>query len=90
MTDPALMASAVVMDVDEDKVDDVVLALLWLTLHDERLAWKGFDWGALNRLHHKGMILDPKGKVKSVVLTEDGLRRSEALFTELFVQKPGQ
>ena len=84
------MASAVVMDVDEDKVDDAVLALLWLTLHDERRAWKGFDWGTLDRLHHKGMILDPKGKVKSVVLTEDGLRRSEALFTELFVQEPRQ
>jgi hypothetical protein len=84
------MASAGVMEIDEDKVDDAVLALLWLTLHDERRAWKGFDWDALDRLHQKGLILDPKGKVKSVVLTEDGLRQSQALFTELFVQKPRQ
>ena len=32
------------MDIDEDKIDDAVLALLWLTLHNERCAWKGFDW----------------------------------------------
>jgi hypothetical protein len=31
------------MEIDEDKIDDAVLALLWLTLHNERWAWKGFD-----------------------------------------------
>lgn len=90
LTGAALIASLVGMTIDENKVDDAVLALLWLTLHDERRAWKGFDWDTLDRLHQKGLILDPKGKVKSVVLTEDGLRRSQALFTELFVQKPRQ
>ena len=35
------------MEIDLDKIDDTVLGLLWLTLHDERRAWKGFDWGAL-------------------------------------------
>ncbi|WP_237212781.1 DUF6429 family protein [Ruegeria lacuscaerulensis] len=84
------MASAMVMTIDEEKVDDAVLALLWLTLHDERRAWKGFDWDALDRLHHKGLILDPKGKAKSVVLTEEGLRRSESLFAELFARAPRQ
>ncbi|HVB89998.1 MAG TPA: DUF6429 family protein, partial [Beijerinckiaceae bacterium] len=44
------------MDVDFEKIDDAVLGLLWLTLHDERRAWKGFDWDVLNRLHEKGMI----------------------------------
>jgi hypothetical protein len=39
------------MEIDFDKIDDAVLGLLWLTLHDERRAWKGFDWGALDRLH---------------------------------------
>lgn len=71
-------------DIDEDKIDDAVLALLWLTLHDERRAWKGLDWDALNRLHQKGLIHDPVGKVKSVVLTDEGLRLSEALFADLF------
>lgn len=76
------------MDIDENKVDEAVLALLWLTLHDERRAWKGFDWGALDRLHRNGLILDPRGKAKSVVLTNQGLRRSEELFAEFFGREP--
>lgn len=34
------------MDVDTDKIDDAVLALLQLTLHDGFRAWKGHDWDA--------------------------------------------
>ena len=41
------------MEIDEDKVDHAVLALLRLTLHDGQRAWKGFDWDALGRLHRK-------------------------------------
>jgi hypothetical protein len=48
-----------VVAADKDKIDDAVLALLYLTLHDDNRAWKGFDWGALGRLHDKGMIHDP-------------------------------
>jgi Domain of unknown function (DUF6429) len=60
--------------------------LLFLTLHDERRAWKGFDWDALDRLHRKGMIFDPVGKTKSVILTDEGLRRSRELFEALFAK----
>ena len=55
------------MAIDLDKIDDTVLALLWQTLHDENRAWKGFDWGALGRLHQKALIADPPNKAKSVV-----------------------
>lgn len=41
---------------DTDRIDDAVLALLHLGLHDGSRAWKGFDWEAMNRLHEKGMI----------------------------------
>ena len=76
------------MDTDDnDKIDDAVLALLQLTLHDENRAWKGHDWGALGRLHEKGLIYDPVGKVKSVVLTPEGMQRSEELFQSLFTRK---
>lgn len=74
-------------ELDTDKIDQMVLALLYLTLHDEYRAWKGFDWDTLNRLHDKGMIGNPVGKVKSVVFTEEGLRESERLFNQTFIKK---
>jgi hypothetical protein len=74
------------MSVDEERIDEAVLALLWLTLHDGRRAWKGFDWEVLGRLHAKGLIADPVGRAKSVVLTDEGLRQSEALFRTLFTR----
>jgi Domain of unknown function (DUF6429) len=74
------------VEVDADKIDEAVLALLYLTLHDGVRAWKGFDWDALDRLHRKGMIYDPVGKAKSVVLTDVGLAESERLFRKLFVK----
>ncbi len=74
------------MEIDTDKIDDAVLGLLWLTLHDGRRAWKGFDWGALDRLHQKGLIADPANKAKSVVLTDEGFTRAEELFKALFTR----
>jgi hypothetical protein len=76
------------MEIDEDKIDRAVLALLWLTLHNGDRAWKGHDWDAMDRLFKKDYIYNPVGKAKSVVLTEEGLRESERLFKEMFV-KPG-
>lgn len=72
------------MALDTDKIDDAALALLYLTLHDEFRAWKGMDWGVLGRLHEKGMIHDPVGKVKSVVFTPEGLERAKTLFEKMF------
>ena len=46
------------MELDTNKIDDVTLALLYLGLHDEFRAWKGFDWDALDRLHEAGHISD--------------------------------
>jgi len=74
------------MEIDRDKIDEAVLALMWLTLHDERRAWKGFDWDALERLHARGLIADPVNKAKSVILTDEGLRQSEELFQALFTR----
>ncbi|MGH9890869.1 MAG: DUF6429 family protein [bacterium] len=75
------------MDYDEDKVDDAVLALLYLTTSKDKLgarAWKGHDWDGMNRLYEKGFISNPRSKAKSVALTEMGERRSEELFKQLF------
>jgi hypothetical protein len=75
------------MEIDTKKIDDAVLALLYLTLHDGDRSWKSHDWDAMNRLHEKGLISDPVGKTKSVVLSERGLAESERLFNELFTQR---
>mgnify|MGYP003113409124 FL=1 len=72
------------MDLDEDKIDEAVLALLRLTLHDGRRAWKGFDWDSMDRLHKKGWISDPVGKARSVAFTDEGLQRSERLLEQFF------
>jgi len=74
------------MALDTDKIDDAVLALFQLTLHDHNRAWKGFDWDVLGRLHERGLIYDPVGKVKSVALTDEGLQRSKQLFEAMFVK----
>lgn len=72
------------MDSSNDRIDQAVLALLYLGLHEDRRVWKSFDWDALGRLHQKGFISDPVGKAKSVILSEEGLRESERLFEALF------
>ena len=61
------------MALDTDRIDEAVLALLYLGLHDHYRAWKGFDWDAMDRLHKKGMIENPVSKAKSVVFTTEGL-----------------
>ena len=74
------------MEIDTEKVDEAILALLYLGLHEGQRAWKGFDWDAMARLHAKGFIADPVGKAKSVVFTETGRRESERLFRECFTR----
>jgi hypothetical protein len=39
------------MEIDHDKIDEAVLALLWLTLHDVYRAWKGFDWATMGTVN---------------------------------------
>ncbi len=74
------------MNIDEDKIDEAALALMYLTLHEQCRAWKQIDWEVTNRLHKKGLICDPVGKAKSVVLTDEGLKQSEVLFNKLFAK----
>ena len=78
------------MDYNSDKVDEMVLALLYLTMFKDKFgvrAWKGHDWDALDRLHQKGYISDPRSKAKSVMMTEEGEKRAEELFEKHFGKK---
>jgi hypothetical protein len=78
------------MDIDNERIDQAVLALLYLGRHSGYRAWKGFDWDAMGRLHEKGFISDPKGKAKSVEFSEEGLAESERLFHEMFGRRGWQ
>ena len=74
------------METDEDRGDDAVLALLNLTLDRDGRAWKGFDWSVMNWLYDKGMIHNPVGKAKLLLLTEGAIAESERLFPEMFAK----
>lgn len=78
------------MEYNRDKVDEMVLALLWLTMFKDGegfRAWKGYDFEVMDRLHEEGFIMDQKGKQKSVVMTEEGAKRASELFQKLFGAK---
>jgi hypothetical protein len=75
------------MRYDEAKIDEAVLAVLYLTAwveHGQTRAWKGVDWNASNRLHERGLIDDPKNKNQSVIFTEEGLALARASAERLF------
>jgi hypothetical protein len=76
-------------DLDEDKLAEVALAMLSLTLHEQCRAWKGIDWSVMELLHERGWIHDPRGKAKSVVLTEAGLGLVDELMRKHFVRQRG-
>ena len=81
-------ASRGLMELDTDKIDQAILALLALGRHEGNRAWKAFDWESMARLHAKGHITDPVNKAKSVLFTEDGARESQRLLEDLFGRHP--
>ena len=64
------------MNYDREKVDEIVLALLYMTITEQNdwgaRTWKSHAWDALDRIHARGYISDPKSKAKSVVLSLRG------------------
>ena len=80
------------MDFDRDKVDEMTLALMFLTSfgdHGCTRSWKGYDWDAMDRLHQAGYISNPVGKAKSVIFTDKGRELCEALFKKHFCENVG-
>lgn len=78
------------MDLNEEKLDQTVLALLYLNSFDDKSrtkrAWKGFPWDVMDRLHEKGYISDPATKNKSVWLSEEGAKLSRELCEKFFTR----
>ena len=53
------------MNYDVERIDEVTLALLWLTVFKHGTTvrtWKSHDWDVLDRLCEKGYISDPKSQ----------------------------
>lgn len=73
-----------------EEVDEAVLALLYLNAfedHGQVRSWKTFDWDAMDRLHERGFIGDPKSKAKSVPLTAEGVAAAKESFRKQFEQR---
>lgn len=80
------------MQYDEDKVDEAILALLFLNFFPDgssTRAWKGFDWESMNRLNDKGFIDNLRSSAKSVIVTDKGGKEAERLFSRYFGKSTG-
>ncbi len=74
-------------ELDRDKLNEVALAILGLTAHTDHgitRVWKSMDWGLLDELFARGWIADPRGKTKSVVLTDEGVSLIDTLLRKHF------
>ena len=78
------------MDNNTEKVNDAVLALLylgsWSNEFGSRRAWKGMDWSVMDQLYDSGWIDDPKSAAKSVWLTDEGIARGNELAAPYFAK----
>lgn len=77
------------MSFNTEKIDEIVLAVLYLsaykiTKESGWRAWKGIEWEALNRLHEKGLISNPKTKAKSIYFSDKGFELANELAEKLF------
>ena len=61
---------------------------MYLDVHDDARAWKGYPRDVLDTLHQNGLITDPKTKAQSVVLTDVGLERAASVFQTLLAREP--
>lgn len=75
---------------DEDRLDEAVLALLYLTAHHPSSedgttrSFKQIPEEIFDRLARRGYISTPHAQAKSVILTYEGRTLCEAEFQRLF------
>jgi hypothetical protein len=80
------------LDHDPDRVDDAVLALLYLSVFyapDGTRAGLAHPGDALERLQRKGFLTTIDGNTRSVRMTPEGLIHSEERFRTLFGRPAG-
>jgi hypothetical protein len=74
-------------DINAEKLAEVSLAILSLTLHGDGRVWKSLDWDLMDLLHDKGWIVESRTKAKSVVLTDEGERLAKEFMLRHFGQR---
>ncbi|MCR4691892.1 MAG: GNAT family N-acetyltransferase [Lachnospiraceae bacterium] len=81
----------------QEAIDDLTLALLYLTRFQDRegsqfneIAWKGYDFDALERLDAAELIMDLKnrrgGSYKYAYMTEKGRNKAREILGELNIE----
>lgn len=82
------------MKVDDDKLKELTLLLLYLNSwaekelgYEYRRAWKGYDFGTLNELADDGMITG-SNRSKSVYFTEEGEKMAKELMEKYLSEGP--
>jgi hypothetical protein len=77
---------------DNDRLDELVLALLWANSFEEKFgghrAWKSLPRDALDRLHAKGLISNARNRNLSVALGDEAFERGRELFAQWFGAPP--
>ncbi len=74
------------MNIDEKKIDEVVLALLQLTLHDKCIAWKQFSFEVMNRLHEKVIFKTRSIKTNQSPSLMPGLNSLRNYLANIFIK----
>jgi hypothetical protein len=80
------------MDIDGDKLEQTVLALLYLNSFQEgtgRRAWKGFPWTVMDALHEKGLYLKSGNEKQIRVVIRGGHQALRRIVREAFRRKIG-
>ena len=81
------------MEYDENRVDDMMLALLWLNMFDQgpgTRVWKRHDFKHMDRLHEKGFIDNPKGKTKTAMVTRKGVKGQKSFSEDTLLSIPAR
>lgn len=88
------------MGTREETIDDLILALIYLTRFNDgegspfnEMAWKNYDFDAIARLDKEDLIIDPKnrrgGSYKYAYLTEKGRKKAREILGALDVEDIG-
>ena len=76
----------------QEAIDELTLALLYLTRFPDRegssfdeIAWKNYDFDAIDRLDKEGLIINPKrrrgGTYKYAYMTQEGRMRARGILS---------